>query len=375
MRTSVAINSTVLNRRMSIAEAADLAAEYERFGVDLVWSAESWGTDALTPLAYLAAKTERVILATGIVQLAARSAAMTAMSAMTLDELSGGRFALGLGVSGPRIVEGVHGQPYTAPLARLREYVEVVRMALAGKRLDYRGSHLTIPVPGFEGRAMRLGREPTRHVPIYLATLGPKAMELCGELAEGWVGLCFVPELSAVYTDPLFAGARRAGRDPGSIDVTAGGPVAFTADAEPFLVEHKKTIAFQMCALGSRTVNFYRDAYRRLGYADAVDAARAAWFKGDRAGAADAVPDELASRTSMVGTDDEVRARVRAYRDAGVTTMRLEPQGRTRTEHLNTVARAVEMVREVSAEKCRAPSARPAVPVAGSDHAVGPQPG
>ncbi len=357
MRTSVAVNSSVLNRRMNIAEAADFAAEYERLGVDLVWSAESWGTDAFTPLAYLAAKTERVMLVTGIAQLAPRSAAMTAMTAVTLDELSGGRFALGLGVSGPRVVEGVHGQPYTyPPLTRLREYVEVVRMALAGERLEYSGSHLTLPVPGFEGRAMRLGRQPAGHIPIYLATLGPHAMEMCGELAEGWVGLCFVPEQAAVYLDPLWTGALRAGRDPGSIDVTAGGPVAFTGDAEPFIAEHKKTIAFQMCALGSRTVNFYRDAYRRLGYGAAVDAAREAWFNGDRAAAADAVPDELASRTSMIGTDDEVRDRLRAYRGAGVTTLRLEPQDSTRTGFLDTLGRAVALVREVSAEQTPAPA-------------------
>ena len=166
---------------MDIAEAVDFAVEYERVGVDVVWSAESWGTDAFTPLAYLAAKTERAMLVTGIAQLAARSPAMTAMTAITLDELSGGRFALGLGVSGPRVVEGVHGQPYTyPPLTRLREYVEIVRLALAGERLEFCGSHITLPVAGFEGRPMRLGRQPTRRIPIYLATLGPKAMELCG---------------------------------------------------------------------------------------------------------------------------------------------------------------------------------------------------
>ena len=176
------------------------------------------------------------------------------------------------------------------------------------------------------------------------------------ELAEGWVGLCFVPELAGVYLGPLRAGARGAGRDPGCIDVTAGGPVAFTDDAEPFLSEHKKTIAFQMCALGSRTVNFYRDAYRRLDYGDAVDAARAAWFKGDRADAANAVPDALAAGTSLIGTADEVRSRVRAYRDAGVTTLRLEPQGRTRGEFLDTLARVVHLVREVSAEDLPVPA-------------------
>ncbi len=191
-------------------ECVTYVREAERLGVAVCFSAEAWGTDAATPLAYLAAKTERILLGSGIMQISSRTPAMTAQTAMTLAALSGNRFLLGLGVSGPQVVEGLHGQPFAHPLRRMRETIAVIRQAFAGERLTYEGKHLTLPRPGGEGKALRLSLPPNPDLPIYLATLAPKMLELTGEFADGWLGTSFIPEAAAVYTERLAAGAVRA---------------------------------------------------------------------------------------------------------------------------------------------------------------------
>lgn len=350
MNTSITLNAPAYGARLPLGEAADFAVEAERLGVDLVWAAEAWGTDAFTPLAHLAALTKRVKLGTGIAQVTARAPAMLAMSAMTLDDLSGGRMVLGLGLSGPQVVEGLHGQPYARPLERLRETVTVLRLAFAGDRLAHDGRQVRLPLPGGEGKALRLAHEPHPGIPIHLATLGPRAMELCGEVADGWVASCFVPERAAVFTDALARGAVKVGREPAAIAIDAGGPVAFSDDVAELIAERKKSIAFQLSAMGSPTTNFYYGAYARQGYREEADEARRLWFDGRKGDAADAVPDDLATTTSLFGTRDIVRDRIRAYRDAGVTSLRLEPVGRTVSDRLDVLAAAVELVREVDAE-------------------------
>jgi F420-dependent oxidoreductase-like protein len=350
METSITLNAPAYGARLPLGDAAAFAVEAERLGVDRVWAAEAWGTDAFTPLAHLAGLTTRIELATGIAQVTARAPAMLAMSAMTLDDLSGGRMVLGLGLSGPQVVEGLHGLRYARPLERLRETVEVLRRAFAGERLAFEGRQIQLPLPEGEGRALRLAHEPHPHLPIHLATLGPKAMELCGEVADGWVASCFVPERAFVFTDALGRGAARAGRDVAAVSIDAGAPIAFGGDVDVLIADRKKALAFQLSAMGSPTTNFYWSAYVRQGYETAAAQVRELWFNGRRDAAAEAVPDELATATSMFGTRDQVRDRIRAYRDAGVTSLRLEPVGAEPADRLAVLASAIELVREVNAE-------------------------
>jgi F420-dependent oxidoreductase-like protein len=307
------------------------------------------GTDAVTPLAYVAARTSRIRLATGIMQVTARAPAMTAMTAMALDLLSGGRFVLGLGVSGPQVVEGLHGQRYARPLERLRETVEVVRTAARGDKVSYQGNQVVLPLAGGQGKALRIAQPPRPDLPIFLATLGPRALEYTGAAADGWVETCFVPEAASTYLDRLRAGAEQAGRTLTDVEICAGGPVAITDDVEAVVTARKKALAFQVSAMGSPTTNFYHDAYARLGYAEAVDRVREVYLAGRHSEAREAVPDELALRTSLFGTEQMVKDRIRAYRQAGVTELRLEPLGRSATERLDVLAGAVDLVRQVDA--------------------------
>jgi F420-dependent oxidoreductase-like protein len=350
MRTAITLNDFVFDSSPGFGEIADSVVAAEALGVDTVWSAEAWGTDAVVPLAFLAARTSHIRLASGIMQITARSPVMTAMTAMTLDHVSDGRFVLGLGASGPQVVEGMHGQPYERPLERLRETVEVIRLAVAGEKVAYTGNQIVLPLPDGEGKAIRIGQPPRPSMPIHLATLGPKALEYTGAAADGWVGTCFVPETASYYRDRLAAGAASAGRSLDGFEITAGGPVAFTDDLERPLRGRKKALAFQLSAMGSPTTNFYNNAFSKIGYAKAAQEVRDLWLAGRRDDAAAAVPDELVLRTSLFGTDDMVRARIRAYRDAGVTDLRLEPMGRTPTERLDTLARTIDLVREINKE-------------------------
>lgn len=350
MQTSISVVPDPAKSRSPMLPTAEFAQEAEKLGVDIAWSAEAWGTDAIVPLAYLAAKTSKIKLATGIVQITARTVAMTAMTAMTLDDASDGRLILGLGVSGPQVVEGLHGLPSGRPLERLRETIDVLRLAFAGEKLVYDGNQLTLPRPGGEGKPLRLSLQPHPEIPIHLATLGPRALELTGALADGWVATCFVPEKAGYYMDHLRKGATEAGRTLDAIAIDAGGPVAFSDDVERLVLGRKKALAFQLSAMGSPTTNFYNNAYSRIGYADTADEVRRLWLGGRRDEAVAAVPDELALSTSLYGDDAAVRERIRAYRDAGVSSLRLDPMGRTPDEKLETLARAVALTAEVGAE-------------------------
>lgn len=348
MKTSIGLD--IFDTGADFNAVADHVAAAERIGVDTVWSAEAWGTDAFVPLAYLAARTGRIRLATGIAQISARAPMMTAMTAMTLDSLSHGRFVLGLGVSGPQVVEGLHGQRYERPLERLTETVEVLRMAFRGEKVSYNGASIVLPLPGGQGKPIRLMVGPRPLLPIHLATLGPRSLRLTGAVADGWVGTCFVPERADHYLAALAEGAVSAGRTMADLEIEAGGPVVFSDDLERPLHGRKKALAFQLSAMGSPTTNFYNDAYARLGYADAAREVRDIWLSGDRDRAVAAVPDELAISTSLMGDDEQVRARIRAYKSAGVTNLRVDPIGRTASDKLDVLERVVDLVRQVDAE-------------------------
>ena len=331
--------------------SVNYAVEAERLGVDIVWCPEAWGYDAVTPLAYLAAKTTRMRLGTGIMQVVARTPAMTAMTAMTLASLSGDRFVLGLGVSGPQVVEGWHGVRFARSLQRLREVIDIVRMVTRGERLTYHGEIYQLPLPGGEGKALVSSARPRPDIPIYLATLGPKSLELTGELANGWLGTSFMPEHAAIFFDHIAAGATHAGRSLSDLDLqVSAGVVAFSDDVDALIAPRKPGLAFTLGAMGSQQHNFYNEAYRRAGYADVAIEVQDLWLKGQRKEAATRVPDELVLKTNLIGTEEMVRERLRKYRDAGINTLIVAPEGQTLEERVTTLGRLVELVKDVDGE-------------------------
>ncbi len=343
--------STYTSSTEDWASALTYAVEAERLGIDSAWTAETWGYDGATPLAYLAAKTTSIRLGTGILQVGARTPALTAMTAMALASLSGDRFLLGLGVSGPQVIEGWHGVRFARPLQRLRETVEIVRKVTHGERLIYHGEVYQVPLPDGEGKALTSSVPPRPSLPVYLATLGPKSLELTGELADGWLGTSFIPEHASLFFDPISDGAARAGRTIADIDLqVAAGVVAFSDDVESLIAPRKPGLAFTLGAMGSRQHNFYNDVYQRAGYADMALEVQDLWFKKQREVAAARIPDELILKTNLIGTEEMVRERLRAHRHAGVNTLQVNPDGQTLDERLATLARLVELVKEINAE-------------------------
>jgi F420-dependent oxidoreductase-like protein len=326
------------------ATASAYVTEAERLGVDMVWSHESWGLDAATPLGFMAARTRRIRLGSGIMQAGTRTPALVAMTAMALASMSGGRFVLGLGVSGPQVIEGWHGIPFERPLTRLRELVEIVRRAVRGERVTYKGQVYELPRSGGEGKALRSSARPRPEIPIYLATLSPRGLELAGEIADGWLGTSFMPEHARVFFDHIAAGAARAGRALAQLDLQAGGVVAFSDDVERLVAARKPGLAFTLGAMGSRQHNFYNDAFQRAGYAEAAREVQRLWLEGRRDEAAARVPDEMALKANLLGTEAMVRERLRVYREAGITTLRVEPAGETLDERLATLARLMDLV-------------------------------
>ena len=326
-------------------QASAYVVEAERLGVDCVWSAEAWGHDAVTPLAFVAARTSRIRLGTGIMQAGTRTPALVAMTAMSLAAMSRGRFLLGLGVSGPQVIEGWHGIRFERPVQRIREMVEIVRRATRGERLEFKGSVYELPLPGGEGKALRSAAKPQPNIPVYLATLSPKSLEMTGEIADGWLGTSFMPDHARVFFDHLETGARRAGRALASLDLQAGGFVAFSDDVERLIPPRKPGLAFTLGAMGSRQHNFYNDAFKRAGYTDVALEVQRLWLDGQREKAAARVPDELVLKTNLLGTDAMVRRRLELYRDAGVTTLRVEPAGETLDQRLATLGRLLTLVR------------------------------
>lgn len=326
-------------------EAASFVQEAERLGVDIAWSAETWGHDAATPIGYMAAKTSRIRLGTGIIQAAARTPANIAMISMALASMSNDRFTLGLGASGPQVVEGWHGLPFKGSQQRLRETVDIVRIITRGERLLYDGKIYKLPREGGEGKALKTAARP-RQIPIYLATLSPSSLRMTGEIADGWVGTSFTPENAASVFKEIEAGAQKAGRSLKDLDLQAGGSVAFGDDLERLIAPRKPALAFTLGAMGSRQHNFYNDAYKRAGYADEAIAVQGKWLEGKREEAVALVPDDMVLQSNLLGTEQMVRDRIRAYRDAGVTTIRVQPEGATLAERVETLGRFMELMKD-----------------------------
>ena len=327
----------------------ELAREAERIGVDSLWVPEFWAHDAFTPLAAIAARTERIRLATGIAQLGARTPAMLAMSAMSVQHISGGRFILGIGTSGPQVMEGWHGVGFARPVRRTRETIEIIRAITAGERLSYAGEVYQLPLPGGEGAAIRSRAEPC-FVPVYVAALGPANLALTGELADGWIGNSFFPESAEVFFGPLGAAARQAGRSLADLDLVVAASVEFTEDIEAAGRRHADGYAFTFGAMGSRASNFYNNAFARQGFGDDVAEVQRLWAAGDREAAAARVPVEIGLGTNLIGPPGVVRGRLRAYRDCGVTTVRVNPIGSTVRECVAGLETLLGLVSDVNEE-------------------------
>lgn len=320
----------------------DYVVEAERLGASTVWLPEYWAHDALTPLGTLAHATSTIRLGTAIVQLGTRTPAMLAMSAMTLQSLSAGRFLLGIGTSGPQVMEGWHGVPFTKPLARTRETIEIVRAVTAGERLEHHGEVYELPLPGGEGKPLRSAAPPV-HVPIYVASLGPANLRLTGAMADGWIGNSFLTESADVFLDEIAAGAAGAGRSLADVDITVAVSCEITDDVDEAGRRHAEGYAFTFGAMGSGATNFYNRAFARQGFADAVAEVQRLWLAGDRDGARRAVPTEIGLRTNLIGPPDEIRRRLAEYAAAGVDELRVNPMGDTLDAQLDGLGQLLDL--------------------------------
>ncbi len=347
MKTGIGIGSAYYNGE-DWNELVEYTMEADRMGVDFVWSAEAWGMDAIVPLAYVAAVTKNIKLGTGIVQISSRVPSMIAMTSQSMATISNDRFVLGLGVSGPQVVEGLHGASFAHPLGRLRECVEIIRKGLSGERLQYEGKHYLLPRPGGEGKPIKLSQPPRKDLPIYLATLGPKSLEMTGELADGWLGTSFIPEAADVFLDPIKRGLAKSGRTLADIDIQVGGSFEIGEDVERMIEARKPAMAFTLGGMGSAQTNFYNDAFSRSGYADVAEEVQSLWVGGKKDEAARRVPDEMILKNHLIGTEDMVKERLRAYRDAGVTTLRVSTGGRDWKERTATLEQAIDVVKSES---------------------------
>ncbi|RAG83924.1 LLM class F420-dependent oxidoreductase [Streptacidiphilus pinicola] len=334
------------------ADNIAVAQEADRLGFAVCWAAEAYGSDAATVLAYVAAKTERIDVGSAIFQIPARTPTMTAMTAATLDTLSGGRFRLGLGVSGPQVSEGWYGVKFDKPLARTREYVEIIRKAMARERVSHDGANWTLPLPGGPGKPLKLTIHPVReHIPLYIAAIGPKNLELTGEIADGWLGIFFAPEQAELSLASVRAGREKAGRTMEGFDVAPNVPIAVAAsDGEADLAAaadiFRHYTALYVGGMGSKEQNFYNRIACRMGYEEAAEEIQKLYLSGDKAAAAAAVPQQLIDSTTLVGTRERIADRLRSYADAGVTTLNLSPGGFSLDERitaLRTAAEAVEL--------------------------------
>jgi F420-dependent oxidoreductase-like protein len=324
----------------------EIVQEAERIGYDSVWAAEAYGSDTATVLAWLAAGTERIRVCSGIFQMPARSPAMTAMTAATIDQLSGGRFRLGLGPSGPQVSEGWHGVRFARQLQRTREYVDVVRMALRRERLEYHGETIELPLPDGPGKALKLTISPVQEeIPIYLAAIGPRNVALTGEIADGWLPVFLAPEHLDVLMGPLEEGAQRAGRSLDEFDIAPTVNVLISDDVEAARDAMRPILALYVGGMGSREKNFYNALVQRYGFEDAAREVQDLYLDGKKEEAAAALPAELIDTVTLCGPEDRVRDRLAVYAQAGVGTLGVSPMAfdaESRLEQLKLVAELAE---------------------------------
>jgi F420-dependent oxidoreductase-like protein len=335
------------------ADNLALAREADVLGYSCAWAAEAYGSDVPTVLAWVGAQTEQIGLGSSILQIPARSPAMAAMTAATLDTLSGGRFRLGLGVSGPQVSEGWHGVRFSQPLTRTREYVDIVNLALSRKRVRYEGRHYTLPLPDGPGKALQLTVHPVReHIPIYLASVGPKNLELTGEIADGWLSIFFSTGYAAEQLALISAGRAKVGKDLDGFDVVASVPLLVSAegaDLQALAEPVRGYAALYIGGMGSKDVNFYNQLAVRMGYQAEAAEIQSRYLARDYEGAAAAVPFEFIDSTSLLGPPARIAQRMAEFAAAGVTTLNVMPYAATLEERLTSLRTAAEALRESGA--------------------------
>jgi F420-dependent oxidoreductase-like protein len=333
-------------------EATEMALAVERAGFDSVWAAESYGSDAVSVLAYLAAKTETIQLGAAILQVPARAPAAAAMAGVTIDALSDGRFIFGFGPSGPQVSEGWYGVPYEKPWGRTREYVEIVKRIVAREgRLEYEGKHFTLPLKDGEGvtgqgKALKLNTHPLRNeIPIYLGAIGRKSVELAAEVADGWIPIFFsVDKWQEAWGEHIEAGLAKSGRSRDDLAVSPSVQVAIDGDLDAARGLVKAGLLLYLGGMGSKKTNFYADLTRRFGFAEVADEVQTLYLEGKREEAYAAIPDELVDATAMIGTEDEVAERVKRFADAGVDRMIVSPMHGNYDENVRCLEKLADMV-------------------------------
>ncbi|MEV4469251.1 LLM class F420-dependent oxidoreductase [Nonomuraea sp. NPDC049504] len=344
MRIGMALNYAG-GFKESVAELAD----YEKAGLDIVFVAEAYSFDAVSQMGYIAARTERLQIASGILPIYSRTPTLLAMTAAGLDYVSDGRFTLGLGASGPQVIEGFHGVPYTAPLGRTREVIEICRQVWRRERVQYDGRHYTVPLPPDQGtglgKPLKLINHPVRpRIPIMIAAIGPKNVELTAELAEGWEPIFYLPEKAAdVWGASLAAG--KAKRDPelGELDVVAHATLAIGDDVAGLREFGRPMAALYIGGMGAKGRNFYNDLARRYGYEKEAEQIQDLYLEGKKDEAAALVPAELLEKTSLIGSEGFVRDRVRALKESGVTTLNVAPIAKTHEDRV----RLIEQIKDI----------------------------
>ncbi|MGH3471539.1 MAG: LLM class F420-dependent oxidoreductase [Nocardioidaceae bacterium] len=306
----------------NVREYVELAQEAERLGYSVVWAAEAYGSDAPTLLSYLAAKTDRIDVGAAVMQIPGRTPTMTAMTAATLDLLSDGRFRLGLGVSGPQVSEGWHGVRFAKPLARTREYIDIVNLALNRRTVQYDGEFFSLPLTDGPGKALKLTVHPVRdHIPLYLAAVGPKNLELTGEIADGWLAIFFSPEFAATALRSVRSGQDRAGRAGSALDVSATVPVVIGDDPAACADPIRGYAALYVGGMGSRQQNFYNQLACRMGFEEQARQIQDLYLDRKHREAMAAVPFDFIDQTSLLGPQRRIEERLHAFADAGVTTL------------------------------------------------------
>jgi F420-dependent oxidoreductase-like protein len=321
----------------------EVIREAERLGYSVIWAAEAYGSDAVTVLAWLAAQTSTIDLGSAVLQIPARTPTMTAMTAATLDTLSGGRFRLGLGVSGPQVSEGWHGVRFAKPLARTREYVDIVKLALSRERVRYDGETYQLPLPDGPGKALHLMLHPTReHIPIYLAAIGPKNLELAGEIADGWQPVFFSPEHADEHLGRVRAGRAQVGKDMTGFDVSATLPLVVGEDVAACADPIRPYAALYVGGMGSREQNFYNALACRMGYEQAAAEVQERYLARDYEGAGAAVPFEFIDATSLLGPVERITERLKDFAAAGVTTVSVAPYGESSEARIAMLRAAAE---------------------------------
>jgi F420-dependent oxidoreductase-like protein len=332
---------------LTAADQLELARTAESLGYDSIWTAEAYGSDAATVLAWLAAGTSKIKLGSGIFQIPARSAAMTAMTAATIDNLSGGRMLLGLGTSGPQVSEGFHGVRFAKQLQRTREYVAVLRKALAREKVEFHGETIDLPLPDGPGKALKLTIRPIQdRIPIYLAVLGPKNVALAGEIADGWLPVFFSPEHTAALRGPLEEGAGRGNRSLDGFRICPSVNVMISDDLESARNAMRPIIALYVGGMGSRDQNFYNRLVSSYGFERAAEDVQELYLAGRKTEAMLALPDELIDLVCIVGPPDRVRAKLRAFGDAGVETLIVWPVMPDQEERKRQLTMLAELNRE-----------------------------